>query len=109
MRNSIGSTRKCTPDQCRPAPPTPLPGRKAPSCRLGIRPEHLEIASPGQTTLTVTADVGERLGSDTFCHVNLTNGRAELAHGVVAPGALPSTILRGKTTLEILVNGLNGM
>ena len=40
---------------------------------------------------------------------NLTNGRAELAHGVVAPGALPSTILRGKTTLEILVNGLNGM
>ena len=36
---------------------------------LGIRPEHLEIASPGQATLTVTADVGERLGSDTFCHV----------------------------------------
>jgi multiple sugar transport system ATP-binding protein len=36
---------------------------------LGIRPEHLEIATPGQATLTVTADVGERLGSDTFCHV----------------------------------------
>eukprot|EP01133_Synstelium_polycarpum_P004545 gene4545-5324_t len=36
---------------------------------LGIRPEHLEIAAPGQATLTVTADVGERLGSDTFCHV----------------------------------------
>jgi len=41
---------------------------------LGIRPEHLEIASPGQTTLTVTADVGERLGSDTFCHVITANG-----------------------------------
>jgi multiple sugar transport system ATP-binding protein len=41
---------------------------------LGIRPEHLEIATPGQTTLTVTADVGERLGSDTFCHVNTANG-----------------------------------
>ncbi|RMT67737.1 hypothetical protein ALP43_04661, partial [Pseudomonas azotoformans] len=25
---------------------------------LGIRPEHLEMATPGQTTLTVTADVG---------------------------------------------------
>ena len=41
---------------------------------LGIRPEHLEIASPGQATLTVTADVGERLGSDTFCHVITANG-----------------------------------
>ncbi|MCP1510856.1 MULTISPECIES: ABC transporter ATP-binding protein [Pseudomonas] len=41
---------------------------------LGIRPEHLEIATPGQTSLTVTADVGERLGSDTFCHVITANG-----------------------------------
>ena len=41
---------------------------------LGIRPEHLEIAAPGQTTLTVTADVGERLGRDTFCHVITRNG-----------------------------------
>ena len=24
MRSSMGSTRKCTPDQCSPAPPTPL-------------------------------------------------------------------------------------
>lgn len=41
---------------------------------LGIRPEHLEIAAPGQAGLTVTADVGERLGSDTFCHVITANG-----------------------------------
>lgn len=36
---------------------------------LGIRPEHLNLAKPGDCTLTVTADVGERLGSDTYCHV----------------------------------------
>ena len=36
---------------------------------LGIRPEHLNLAKPGECTLTVTADVGERLGSDTYCHV----------------------------------------
>ena len=36
---------------------------------LGVRPEHLNLAKPGDCTLTVIADVGERLGSDTFCHV----------------------------------------
>ena len=36
---------------------------------LGIRPEHLNLAKPGECALTVTADVGERLGSDTYCHV----------------------------------------
>lgn len=36
---------------------------------LGIRPEHLNLAKPGDCTLTVTADVGERLGSGTYCHV----------------------------------------
>ena len=36
---------------------------------LGIRPEHLNLAKPGDCTRTVTADVGERLGSDTYCHV----------------------------------------
>jgi multiple sugar transport system ATP-binding protein len=36
---------------------------------VGIRPEHLELAQPGQCQLNVTADVSERLGSDTFCHV----------------------------------------
>ncbi|CAI3788222.1 Maltose/maltodextrin import ATP-binding protein MalK [Pseudomonas sp. MM227] len=36
---------------------------------LGIRPEHLDLAQPGQCQLAVTADVSERLGSDTFCHV----------------------------------------
>ncbi len=41
---------------------------------LGIRPEHLELAQPGQPGLTVTADVGERLGSDTFCHVVTDSG-----------------------------------
>ncbi|VVO00794.1 ABC transporter ATP-binding protein [Pseudomonas fluorescens] len=45
---------------------------------LGIRPEHLEITdasgSVAQNTLTVTADVGERLGSDTFCHVITATG-----------------------------------
>ncbi|WP_277961791.1 sn-glycerol-3-phosphate ABC transporter ATP-binding protein UgpC [Pseudomonas sp. RIT-To-2] len=41
---------------------------------LGIRPEHLELAQPGQASLAVTADVGERLGSDTFCHVLTDSG-----------------------------------
>ncbi len=41
---------------------------------LGIRPEHLELAQPGQPGLVVTADVGERLGSDTFCHVVTDSG-----------------------------------
>ena len=41
---------------------------------LGIRPEHLNLARPGDCTLAVTADVGERLGSDTFCHVITANG-----------------------------------
>lgn len=41
---------------------------------LGIRPEHLALADAGQTGLAVTADVSERLGSDTFCHVNTDSG-----------------------------------
>ncbi|MFH6569263.1 ABC transporter ATP-binding protein [Pseudomonas kulmbachensis] len=41
---------------------------------LGIRPEHLNLAKPGECSLTVTADVGERLGSDTYCHVNTACG-----------------------------------
>ncbi len=43
---------------------------------LGIRPEHLELAKPGDCTLHVTADVSERLGSDTFCHVRTASGEA---------------------------------
>ncbi|MBP5971014.1 MULTISPECIES: ABC transporter ATP-binding protein [Pseudomonas] len=43
---------------------------------LGIRPEHLELAQPGDCTLQVTADVSERLGSDTFCHVKTNAGEA---------------------------------
>ncbi|MBP5072341.1 ABC transporter ATP-binding protein, partial [Pseudomonas chlororaphis] len=43
---------------------------------LGIRPEHLELARPGDCTLQVTADVSERLGSDTFCHVVTASGEA---------------------------------
>ncbi|MNX97728.1 Maltose/maltodextrin import ATP-binding protein MalK [compost metagenome] len=43
---------------------------------LGIRPEHLELAKPGDCTLQVTADVSERLGSDTFCHVRTACGEA---------------------------------
>ena len=43
---------------------------------LGIRPEHLELAQPGDCTLQVTADVSERLGSDTCCHVTSNAGEA---------------------------------
>jgi multiple sugar transport system ATP-binding protein len=43
---------------------------------LGIRPEHLELARTGDCTLQVTADVSERLGSDTFCHVLTSSGEA---------------------------------
>lgn len=44
---------------------------------LGIRPEHLNIARPGhafQGLLRVAADVSERLGSDSFCHVRADSG-----------------------------------
>ncbi|NBF18407.1 TOBE domain-containing protein, partial [Pseudomonas sp. Fl4BN2] len=43
---------------------------------LGIRPEHLELGEPGPGSLQVTADVAERLGSDTFCHVLSATGEA---------------------------------
>jgi multiple sugar transport system ATP-binding protein len=43
---------------------------------LGIRPEHLELAGEGDCQLTVIADVSERLGSDTYCHVRTTSGEA---------------------------------
>jgi multiple sugar transport system ATP-binding protein len=36
---------------------------------LGVRPEHFNIVPAGQGQLRVTADVSERLGSDTYCHV----------------------------------------
>src|SRR5690606_5042908 len=39
---------------------------------LGIRPEHLNITRSGHGalgSLQVTADVSERLGSDSYCHV----------------------------------------
>ena len=44
------------------------------SVTLGIRPEHLELANEGDCQLTVIADVSERLGSDTYCHVRTTSG-----------------------------------
>ncbi|MBW8454895.1 MAG: sn-glycerol-3-phosphate ABC transporter ATP-binding protein UgpC [Pseudomonas sp.] len=40
---------------------------------LGIRPEHLNRGSEGNCQLTVKADVSERLGSDTYCHVVTRN------------------------------------
>ncbi|WPO98407.1 sn-glycerol-3-phosphate ABC transporter ATP-binding protein UgpC [Pseudomonas sp. HR96] len=44
------------------------------SVTLGIRPEHLELAGAGQGGFAVVADVSERLGSDTFCHVVTESG-----------------------------------
>ena len=43
---------------------------------LGIRPEHLDLARGGQCQLRVVADVSERLGSDTYCHVRTQAGEA---------------------------------
>ncbi len=43
---------------------------------LGIRPEHLDIAQSSDCPLHVIADVSERLGSDTFCHVRTRSGEA---------------------------------
>ena len=43
---------------------------------LGIRPEHLSLATAGQQGFAVLADVSERLGSDTFCHVLTDSGEA---------------------------------
>lgn len=43
------------------------------SVTLGVRPEHLDVAA-GTGRLQVTADVSERLGSDTFCHVRCSSG-----------------------------------
>ncbi|MFI8578337.1 ABC transporter ATP-binding protein [Ectopseudomonas khazarica] len=44
------------------------------SVTLGVRPEHLNVAAAGTGRLQVTADVSERLGSDTFCHVRCSSG-----------------------------------
>src|SRR5690606_33899658 len=41
---------------------------------LGVRPEHLNVVSAGNGRMQVTADVSERLGSDTFCHVRCASG-----------------------------------
>ncbi|GGJ85970.1 ABC transporter ATP-binding protein [Pseudomonas matsuisoli] len=41
---------------------------------LGIRPEHIGVTDAGAGSFDVTADVSERLGSDTFCHVRTTSG-----------------------------------
>ncbi|QLC73022.1 sn-glycerol-3-phosphate ABC transporter ATP-binding protein UgpC [Pseudomonas sp. LPB0260] len=41
---------------------------------LGVRPEHFDIVPAGQGQLRVTADVSERLGSDTYCHVRCASG-----------------------------------
>ncbi|WP_331832916.1 sn-glycerol-3-phosphate ABC transporter ATP-binding protein UgpC [Pseudomonas sp. LH21] len=44
---------------------------------LGIRPEHLNIDRARQGTqgsLQVTADVSERLGSDSYCHMRAASG-----------------------------------
>ncbi|HEK1683718.1 MULTISPECIES: ABC transporter ATP-binding protein [Pseudomonas] len=44
---------------------------------LGIRPEHLSISRSGHGehgSLQVTADVSERLGSDSYCHVRSASG-----------------------------------
>jgi len=41
---------------------------------LGVRPEHLNVVSTDAGRMQVTADVSERLGSDTFCHVRCTSG-----------------------------------
>ncbi|WNW11273.1 sn-glycerol-3-phosphate ABC transporter ATP-binding protein UgpC [Pseudomonas sp. DTU_2021_1001937_2_SI_NGA_ILE_001] len=43
------------------------------SVTLGIRPEHLNVVSAGSGRMQVIADVSERLGSDTFCHVRCTS------------------------------------
>ena len=43
---------------------------------LGIRPEHLNLAQDGDCLLTVIADVSERLGSDTYCHVRTQAGES---------------------------------
>ncbi|MCQ4310564.1 sn-glycerol-3-phosphate ABC transporter ATP-binding protein UgpC [Pseudomonas stutzeri] len=41
---------------------------------LGIRPEHLNRSTDGSCQLEVKADVSERLGSDTYCHVITQTG-----------------------------------
>jgi len=43
---------------------------------LGIRPEHLNIARDGDCQMQVIADVSERLGSDTYCHVRTSSDEA---------------------------------
>ncbi len=44
------------------------------SVTLGVRPEHFNIVPAGQGQLQVVADVSERLGSDTYCHVRTASG-----------------------------------
>ena len=50
----------------------PVKGVEAGSAAtLGIRPEHIELVDPGQGTLTGEVMVAERLGGETFLHVDL--------------------------------------
>ncbi len=44
------------------------------SVTVGVRPEHLTLGTEGH--VPVTTDVTERLGSDTFCHVNVDSGES---------------------------------
>lgn len=44
------------------------------SITVGVRPEHLTLGTEGH--VQVTTDVTERLGSDTFCHVNVDSGES---------------------------------
>ncbi|MHA6491733.1 ABC transporter ATP-binding protein [Pseudomonas borbori] len=55
---------------------------------LGVRPEHLNVVPAGQGRMQVSADVSERLGSDTFCHVRSASGEmlTVRVRGDFAPG-----------------------
>ncbi|SFG62979.1 multiple sugar transport system ATP-binding protein [Palleronia marisminoris] len=78
----IGSPRMnfltATPDgqgrvTVRDSAPIEVPVRDATgdALTLGIRPEHVELTAPGQGTLTGEVLVAERLGGETFLHVDL--------------------------------------
>lgn len=59
----------------------PVPG--AGRLTLGLRPQHLRLADPGEARLTATVRLVEALGSESVMHGDLPGGAAVLA---VLPG-----------------------
>jgi len=77
---------------------------------IGIRPEHLELASPDQEDLTLHIAAVETLGADTLVHGSITGARADRPQNADFAARLPgnAVIAEGNTlSLRIADGGLH--